>query len=1551
MLAFDIECEKSPLKFPNPDRDRIYMISYMISGGPGEPPQGYLIISKEIVSEDIDNFEYTPLPKFPGPFHVFNEQNEEGLMRRFVDHVKELKPHVMVTYNGDGFDWPYVEARAKLFNLSVYKEFGMKSASGSGGESKVLASDNEYLGRCVVHLDAFKWVQRDSYLPQGNQGLKSVTKAKLGYDPVEVDPEDMVRYAIEKPAHMASYSVSDAVATYYLYQLYVHNFIFSLCTILPMQSEDVLRKGSGTLCEALLMVEAYRLNIMCPNKQMDNLEKFHNGHLLESETYIGGHVECIEAGVFRSDIPVQFKIVPSAVQSLIDNIDRDLTFAIETENGMQRSDVVNYDDVKQEIVEKLEELRDSPDRNETPFIYHLDVGAMYPNIILTNRLQPSAIVTPSDCASCEYNRAENNCKRPMTWTWRGDYIPASIGEYQNIKRQLTFERFPVEPDQIGYKSNGATTKSFSELSEKAQATKIKERLKTYSQRVYRKSKITEVSERVDTVCMRENPFYVNTVRSFRDRRYDYKLLTKQWKGKKAAAEKSGDVLSKRQAEDMEILMDSLQLAHKCILNSFYGYVMRKGARWRSMEMAGLVTHTGAGLIKQARELVEQIGRPLELDTDGIWAAIPSSFPSDFKLLLRNGGKINFAYPCAMLNADVHDQYTNSQYQNLIVDSEGNSGSGAAKQFATHAECSIYFELDGPYKAMILPASPEEGRLLKKKYVVFNYDNSVAELKGFEIKRRGELEMVKIFQSQVFDKFLAGKTLQDSYDAVGAVANKWLDILDTCGMNVPVDEMLELISEKKTISKTLDDYSGRKATSLTTATRLADFLGAEMAKDKGLNCNLIISKYPRNAPVTDRAIPVAIFAAEESVRKYYLRKWLKEPHLECEDFREVVDWDYYKERISRTIQKIITVPAGIQSIQNPCPRVEHPPWLQKILSDKLSKTKQVRINTLFKPGMIDKQPKHVVGSLGTSESQSMVDSPTKKRVFSHSSAVMDIEDLMDPNASLGLNKSKTVLSRHKVKFSGDEYIATEGNADDGCGTLSNAEADMDTGGDDEHSPSADANEKDMMDVESTVSPMMIQAPSTKEEMLAWLNTRKAQWKKERDLLKQARGLRNGSGQGKQYGKSIKDVLRGSGAVGYYNENDASKNKRVMSVADLVRNATLSVTQGYWQIIELCPSETPGEFIVYAMTQRAQMQKLFLTVPRYMYFNCRKSDAADFAKALGGRNVVKDLPHSHKIGSCGLYEIALSERKFIRNDKQLSSLSNSSSVEGVYETLTPLWLRSVLQIGCITRLSNGHSSTSSSTHFNLEDLEFISSKDFPYMNIRTAQYRKIYLYAITEKTKNSNPLGGIGLFILDDLYEDVDTEAFDTAKISGKAYVWLINTGLTSYAAQQQPRPPMHKIYRKHYAAQHYSNGHLGNPFANNEDMKFNTRFVNSVSDAWQMCSEKLENYMRERHGPTVVFVQGSVGDINTKSWRKICPVLHDMPVVLMPHNSTDEYFPLTWQMFVAERMIQRLFILPTWLEDRLQSANYCHVPLANLGRDVTMTMIDVLFARQLKVSAH
>ena len=33
-------------------------------------------------------------------------------------------------------------------------------------------SQDEYRARYAIHMDAFCWVKRDSYLPQGSQGLK-----------------------------------------------------------------------------------------------------------------------------------------------------------------------------------------------------------------------------------------------------------------------------------------------------------------------------------------------------------------------------------------------------------------------------------------------------------------------------------------------------------------------------------------------------------------------------------------------------------------------------------------------------------------------------------------------------------------------------------------------------------------------------------------------------------------------------------------------------------------------------------------------------------------------------------------------------------------------------------------------------------------------------------------------------------------------------------------------------------------------------------------------------------------------------------------------------------------------------------------------------------------------------------------------------------------------------------------------------------------------------------------------------------------------------------
>ncbi|KAJ7309582.1 hypothetical protein JRQ81_007634 [Phrynocephalus forsythii] len=329
ILAFDIETTKLPLKFPDAETDQIMMISYMIDG------QGYLITNREIVSEDIEDFEFTPKPEYEGPFCVFNEPDEAHLLQRWFEHVQETKPTIMVTYNGDFFDWPFVEARAASHGLNMQQEIGFQKDN-----------QGEYKSSQCIHMDCLRWVKRDSYLPVGSHNLKAAAKAKLGYDPVELDPEEMCRMATEEPQTLATYSVSDAVATYYMYMKYVHPFIFALCTIIPMEPDEVLRKGSGTLCEALLMVQAYHANIIFPNKQEQEFNKLtRDGHVLDSETYVGGHVEALESGVFRSDIPCRFKMNPAAFDFLLQRVEKTMRHAIEEEEGIPLEQVTNFQEV------------------------------------------------------------------------------------------------------------------------------------------------------------------------------------------------------------------------------------------------------------------------------------------------------------------------------------------------------------------------------------------------------------------------------------------------------------------------------------------------------------------------------------------------------------------------------------------------------------------------------------------------------------------------------------------------------------------------------------------------------------------------------------------------------------------------------------------------------------------------------------------------------------------------------------------------------------------------------------------------------------------------------------------------------------------------------------------------------------------------------------------------------------------------------------------------------------------------------------------------------
>lgn len=1092
VLAYDIETTKKPLRFPNAEAgDQIMCISYMFDD------QGYLLINRSIFSRDITDFEYTPKPEFPGKFACFNLPTEKDLLVFFFTHIRTARPNIFATFNGDFFDWPFVDVRAASYGMNLLDEIGvLKSES----RSRAGLVEKQYYARAVPHLDCFRWVRRDSYLPQGSQGLKAVTRAKLKYHPDELSPELMVSYAQTDPQVLASYSVSDAVATYYLYRKYVHPFIFALGTILPLNPDDILRRGTGTLCEHLLMVEAYQANVPFPNKHNDPLlqvvlDANKEKRILLSQTYVGGKVEAINAGVYRNDIAYDFGYYSAAFKTkrsegyghLLRYIDRDLVIQFSVskicneyvaayqdalnmleeiklkqkaiENMCERTPQIaatelcffrtpnkniiwlpdnwikakeqpkeklmkhveqysncvdtlinhieaticsNYSEVRNTIIEGL--ITCSSTVHSKPLLYHLDVAAMYPNIMLTNKLQPTAIVEPSTmCASCDFSTVKEAqvCQRVMEWDWRGSYYPLDFSEYLMIKNQTI--------SQVG---NDKWTHT---LTEAEKARLLHERLETYSKSQYKLKQKTEELRRKTIVCQRENSFFIDTVRKFRDRRYRFKGEQKEHSAKlskakaqlakliEAGEEASGEVQNLRREVDSQtgliVLKESLQLAHKCILNSFYGYAMRKGSRWYSLEMAAAVTHAGANIIKRARTLIEMIGFVLELDTDGIWCCLPSAFPETCTFIVidpANGDakvsrKVSFSYPGTILNALTQTQNTNKQYlvnvlrnknspshdsdvllahnksaretfsgfdsndmslllyrPSLSKDSlsvkgafsSSNQAESSLKAWKRINECTIEFEVDGPYSCMVLSAAREEGVRIKKKYAVFDLAGNLSELKGFELKRRGELKIIKSFQTRVFSQFLKGESLNDAYSHAAKIANTYLDIIYARGSFLTDQQLISLISEASTLKNSLNSTpKNRKSTSITCARRMASFLDPLFASVDGLSVEYIISRLPEGTPVSERAVPIQIFSSPDYIRYKFLRQWVGDHKTDnITDIRELIDWNYYLTRLSGAIYKIIIVPSGLQGIAtSPIQRIAFPDWL--VQSQNQSSNKQ------------------------------------------------------------------------------------------------------------------------------------------------------------------------------------------------------------------------------------------------------------------------------------------------------------------------------------------------------------------------------------------------------------------------------------------------------------------------------------------------------------------------------------------------------------------------------------------------------------------------------------
>jgi hypothetical protein len=88
-----------------------------------------------------------------------------------------------------------------------------------------------------------------------------------------------------------------------------------------------------------------------------------------------------------------------------------------------------------------------------------------------------------------------------------------------------------------------------------------------------------------------------------------------------------------------------------------------------------------------------------------------------------------------------------------------------------------------------------------------------------------------------------------------------------------------------------------------------------------------------------------------------------------------------------------------------------------------------------------------------------------------------------------------------------------------------------------------------------------------------------------------------------------------------------------------------------------------------------------------------------------------------------------------------------------------------------------------------------------------------------------------------------------------------------------KPPFQRIYRRFQ------------PDETKGAIKFSTTFVGTSADAFRLCGERLAQYQRERHGPTMVIGMGGALGFDPRQWRRAIPVLHEYPMCVAPPIDT------------------------------------------------------------------
>ncbi len=288
-LAFDIECLPINGAMPTPETSPIVLIS--LAFAPDFKSKKTLVLVGKNVSMDGE---------------VEACGNEEAMLRRFFEIVREYDPDILVGYNSNSFDIPYIVERIKALNKKGARIDPLMGRDGKPVYYKKFGNTTRVSVMGRITVDVLPLLRREFSLKQYT--LRNAAKELLGAEKLDIPFLEMEAYWKdngEKLAKFIEYARRDSeLALLFLLKLRLIDKYIALARVSGTLLQDILDGGQTQMVENLILREYKKNDRVLPSRPTGEMsdERFDEG-----EELAGAEVLTPKKGLLENIVILDYK--------------------------------------------------------------------------------------------------------------------------------------------------------------------------------------------------------------------------------------------------------------------------------------------------------------------------------------------------------------------------------------------------------------------------------------------------------------------------------------------------------------------------------------------------------------------------------------------------------------------------------------------------------------------------------------------------------------------------------------------------------------------------------------------------------------------------------------------------------------------------------------------------------------------------------------------------------------------------------------------------------------------------------------------------------------------------------------------------------------------------------------------------------------------------------------------------------------------------------------------------------------------------------------------